>query len=187
MTAGNRADDGAQAKPADDDERAKPDQRVAEILAEIREEILSRREEAGREWLTRQDGLDLDIVAQLADLVDLPRMIDGRPVKGLAKRVVNRLIRFYVRRQSQFNSSVARLVRKLIEAGGARRQAEAVAASPEMLARFEELTRLLAGYHAHLDALHRRIAAVEAAARDANSAKEPKNQENHPPMDTNGH
>ncbi|KPJ73127.1 MAG: hypothetical protein AMS14_06760, partial [Planctomycetes bacterium DG_20] len=117
-------------------------------------------------WLTRQDGLDLDTIGHLADLVDLPPMIDGRPVKGVAKRVVNRLIRFYVRRQSQFNASVGRLVRKLIEAGGARRQAEAVAAGPDIQARFEELTRLLAGYNAQLDALHKRIAELEAKLRN---------------------
>jgi len=137
------------------------DERVAEILAEVREEIRRRREEAGREWLTRRDGLDLDIIAQLADLVELPAMIDGRPVKGVAKRIVNRLIRFYVRRQSQFNASTARLVRKLIEAGAARRQSDAVATSPDMQARFDDLMRLVATYNAQLDALHKRIAELE--------------------------
>lgn len=143
------------------------DKRVAEILAEIREEILRRRDEAGREWLTRQDGLDLDTIAQLADLVDLPPMIDGRPVKGVLKRIVNRLIRFYVRRQSQFNASTARLVRKLVEAGGARRQSDAVATSPDMKQRFDELERLLAGYRAQLDALHKRIAELEARLEES--------------------
>ena len=142
------------------------DQRVAEILAEIREEILRRRDEAGREWLTRQDGLDLDTVAQLADLVDLPPMIDGRPVKGVLKRVVNRLIRFYVRRQSQFNASAARLIRKLIEAGGARRQSEATAAAPDLQARFDELAHLLSEYHAQLDAMQKRLAELESRTRE---------------------
>ena len=137
------------------------DERVGEILAEVREEIRRRREEAGREWLTRQDGLDLDTIAQLADLVELPAMIDGRPVKGVAKRIINRLIRFYVRRQSQFNASTARLVGKLIEAGAARRQSEAVATGPDLQARFDELMRLVATTNAQLDALHKRIGELE--------------------------
>ena len=141
---------------------AERDREVAEILAEIRQEILRRREQAGREWLTRQDGLDLDTISQLADLVELPPTIDDRPIKGLAKRIVNRLIRFYVRRQSQFNMSIARLVRKLVEAVGDRRQQEATAASPDILQQLDQVRQLLAGYQARLDALHQRIAELEA-------------------------
>ena len=152
---------GPPAAPTDLPAHDEADRRVARILAEIREEILRRREEAGREWLTRQDGLDLDTLRRLADLVELPRTIDGRPVKGLAKRIVNRLIRFYVRRQSQFNLSVARLVEKLVEAGAARRQSEALQPGPDLQDRFEELSRLLAAYNARLDALHERIAELE--------------------------
>jgi len=142
------------------------DRRVAEILAEIREEILRRREEAGREWLTRQDGFDLDTIETLSDLINLPVTPGEKRSKGLMKRIMNRLIRFYVRRQSQYNASASRLIHKLIEAGAARRQSEAVAASPDMQARFDELAKLLAAYNAQLDSLHKRIAELEARLQE---------------------